>query len=372
MKKYLIYIIALISVAITACDPMKDTLTDLNLDGQAYTKTVNLTLTTNYASKEAANTAIAGMLNSTYPHLGDGSTANVTYNSLPSTIKPVDSLLTNLTYTVTDAEYQATNGTTYKNFTTAKVLEFLTSKYTNPVEKQLVVLSYTFYESGVTTSAGVPVTETFMYLNGAWIKTYQVSQAQYISAGKITVFNFGTADEANLNGYFNTFLKNDAAVSAKSKPGDVQYVSYAYFASSKTYQRIRTLVYDGTNWSYKGYPTTLTFIKKNGKWIADPTVYYTLVTADYTLLGTSTAGTATNRANVAQYKSFNISATNGTQWSNSEIKDALIYILNAKYPNAAVDVSINYVVTYYAYSGTYAYLKMTFVKTASGFEQVTP
>lgn len=367
MKKYLIYLIALITTAIAACNPMKDTMNDLNLDGQPYKKTVNLTLTTNYSSVDDANTKIATTLNASYAHLGDGSNANVTYNSVAPAIKPADSLLANIAYTVTDVDYAATNGTTYKNFSAAKVLEFLGTKYPTPVDKQVVVLSYTFYDSNKTTSAGVAVVETFLYLNNNWIKAYQVSQSQYIAAGKFTVYNFSSGDEASLNGYFNTFLKNDATVSATAVAGDVRYVSFAYFASSKTYQRIRTLTYDGTNWGTKAFPRTLSFIKKSGKWIPDPTVYYTLVKADYTSLGTSTAGNATNRANVAQYASFNISATNGTQWTAAEIADALIYILNAKYPNAAVDPTINYVVTYYEYSGTYAYKKMTFVKSSTGF-----
>src|SRR5690606_4283541 len=106
----------------------------------------------------------------------------------------------------TDADYSDINGNSFKNFSAAKVIEFLQTKYPTAVQNQLTVLNYTYYESGVTTSAGAPVVETFIFLKDTWVKAYKVSQAQYISAGKLTVFNFGAADEANLVGYFNTFL----------------------------------------------------------------------------------------------------------------------------------------------------------------------
>ena len=369
MKKNLLYLLAFVSVIFASCDPLDKTYDEIE---STYKKDVTLTITTNYPTVDAANTGIAGTLNNNYSHLGEGSRAYVTYNSSLTTIKPADSLLANIAYTVTDADYAFINGNQFKNFNSAKFMQFLNTKYPTPVENQLAVISYVYFQSGVTTSAGAPVTETYIYMKGQWMKVYHVSQAQYISAGKLTVFNFGSADEANLNGYFNTFLKSDASVAASAKVGDIKYVSYTYFASNKTYQRIKPLVFDGTNWTSKSIPATpLTFLKKGGTWIPDPTLYYTLVRADYNTIGGSTAGTAAGRANLAQFGSFDVSG-GPNNWTLAQINEGLIVILNAKYGSAPADDTVFYNVTYALFRGAEPTGTTRFVKTANGFEVVAP
>lgn len=373
MKKNILYLLAFVTIIFAACNPLKDEIN--NIKPNPYKKDLVLTLTTTYATVDAANAAIAKTLNSTYPQLADGSKAFVTYNNLPTQIKVADSAAAYTAYTVTDADYLAINKNNNKNFTTAKAIEFLVAKYPAPADKQLQSLTYVYYESGSTTSAGIPAADSFLYLNGTWVKIYQVTSAQYTSVGKGSYFNFAVTDEASLNGYFNAFLKSDAVVSSTAKTGDIKYVSYVFYNSSNKVnsRRVNTLLFDGTNWLYKALPSTpLTFIKQDGTWIPDPTIYYTMTATDYTNLNlagvTYTFGTAANRGNVAQYKSFNISATNGTQWTNAEIVEALKYTLNAKYPNAAANPQLPYVITYYAYSGKYAYVPVKFFKTATGFE----
>jgi hypothetical protein len=389
MKKNILYLLAFITVIVAACNPLKDEIN--NIKPVPFTKTLNLTLdatdyallpSSNYAAKAGyfatvadANASIAVILNAKYPQLDNGSLAYITYNSLPAQIKLADSVASYTAYTVTDADYLAINKNSNKNFTTAKAIEFLGSKFPMPAEKQLQSLTYVYFESGSTTSAGIPAADSFLYLNGAWTKIYQVTAAQYTSVGKGSYFNFATADEVNFNSFFNSFLKGDAVVSSTAKTGDTKYVSYLFYNSSSRInsRRVNTLQFDGLNWVYKAIPSgPLTFIKQDGKWIPDPTIYYTMTATDYTNLNlagvTYTFGTAANRGNVAQYKSFNISATNGTQWTNAEIVEALKYTLNAKYPNAAANPQLPYVITYYAYSGKYAYVPVKFFKTATGFE----
>lgn len=361
-----------------ACNPLDDAINDIK-PNPADTKTMALTLTSTYNSVDAANTGIATTLNKDYAQMPNGTKANVVYNFLAAQIKPADSLLATVPiapatqptqYTVTDGDYAAINGNAFKNFSAAKVIQFLDAKFPTKVEKQLIVLNYVYFESGVTTSAGVPVIETFINLNGAWVKAYHVSQAQYISAGKLTVFNFGAADEPNLTGYFNTFLKSDASVSAKAKIGDVKYVSFAYFASSKTYQRIRTLVFDGTNWTTKAVPSgPLPFLKKNGTWIPDPTVYYTLIRADYNTIGASTIGTVAGRKNLTDFGSFDVSG-GANNWTPEDINLGLILILNAKFSGAPVDETVMYRVTYAWFRGTGPTDTKSFAKTSTGFVYV--
>ncbi|WP_316815295.1 hypothetical protein [Pedobacter nyackensis] len=382
MKKNILYFLAFITVIFASCDPLEDTYNEVK-PGNYKKEGMAITITTAYPTIDAAKTGIAKTLNTSYAQLGDGSSANVTYNSsalLPAQIKPADSVLTNVSvdgkavtqYTVTDADYAVTNGNSFKNFSAVKVVEFLNTKFATKSENQLVVLSYVYFQSGVTTSAGAPVVETFLYKDGAWMKPYHVSEAQYKSAGKMTVFNFGSADDANLNSYFNTFLKSDAVVSATAKTGDVKYVSFTYFSSSRiTSQRIRTLVFDGTNWAYKVVPSTNTlgFLKKNGTWIPDPTVYYTFVPADYTKIADEalTIGNVDNRANLKRFNNFNLVASQTTTWTSADVQAAILFIINKKFESAPADPTVFYNITYTVYTGSTGPATKKFVKTATGF-----
>lgn len=372
MKKNILYLLAFIGVIVAACNPLKDEINNIKPDPNG--QTLKITSTSTYETIAAANTGITALLNKDYLQFANGTKANVTYGYKTNTIKPVDSLYASVQYTVTDADYAATNGNSNKNFTAAKVLDFLEAKYpqaTNPVNK-LVILSYVFFLNGVTT--GTPVVEAYSLQEIGWQKIYLISNAQYTSVGRGINNMFISADAANLANYFNTFLKADASIMLTAKASDRIYVSYrVYQSATVSYQKIYTLTYDGTNWLPNA---TLGFLKKEGKWIPDPTIYYTMTATDYLNLNlttvTYTFGTPTNRGNVAQFKSFNISATNGTQWTPAEIQAALIYTLNLKFPSATPSTEIPYSITYYAYSGKYAYVPVKFFKTATGFVLADP
>ncbi|MDR6785071.1 hypothetical protein ABIE26_003769 [Pedobacter africanus] len=385
MKKNILYLVAFMSMIFVACNPLKDEIN--NIKPVAADKTVVLTLANadygllpagNYArtgfyfaTTADANDFISVILNKKYPQLGDGTKANISYNSMPAQVKPADSLITNnpnpLTYTVTDADYSATNGNNNKNFTTAKSLEFLSKKYPAAVNNQLSILTYAYFESGSTTSAGVPAVDTFIFLNGQWVKAYTVSQAQYISAGKLVLFNFGAADEPNLAGYFSVFLGSDASVTAKAKLGDVKYVAFDYFASSKTYRRIKPLIFDGIKWVSKPVSLgPLAFLRKKGTWIPDPTVYYTLIKADFSVLDKSGVATDAAIANAVTFASFDITG-GANNWTESQITAALILILKTKYASAPVDETVLYKITYGLFKSGVTPTVKTFAKTSTGF-----
>ncbi|MNK01779.1 hypothetical protein D3C87_195870 [compost metagenome] len=372
MKKNILYLLAFITVAFAACNPLKDEIN--NLKPAVVDKTVVIASTSNYQSVALANTGISALLNKSYLHLPDGTKANVTYNSVPTQIKAADSLLastgtTPTQYTVLAADYPLVSGNSNLNFNTANVIKFLDIKFPSKVENQLIVLTYNYFENGAVNPA-VQVTETFLYLNGAWTKAYQVTQAQYASVGKVNVFNFGSADEPNLVGYFNTFLKSDASVSGKAKVGDVKNVSFTYFSSSKLYQRIKALIFDGVNWGTKPVPASaLSFLKKNGTWIPDPTVYYTLVVADFAVLNGDEGkkiGTDAARANAIRFASFDVTG-GGNNWTEDEIMNVLLLILKTKYPNAPIDETVLYKITYGVFKGSVTPTVKSFAKTSTGF-----
>nr|WP_162988845.1 hypothetical protein [Pedobacter schmidteae] len=389
MKKNILYLVAFISVIFAACNPLKDEINNLN---PPAAKTLAFTLTatdygalpqSNYAQKglyfattDDAIASIPVILNSKYAQFGDGTKANIAYNSLPAQVKPADSVYANVQYTVTTSDYADAapvvgNGT-FKTYSVAQATAFLEWKYpkaTSPVNK-IVLLTYQFFQSNATPSAGVTVTEAFLLSASGWQKMYLISPAQYATLGRGINNAFTSADVPNFSSYFNALLKADPNV-VSPKAGDVRYVSYKYQQSSTLiYQRVFATIFDGTNWGIKSVPVApLSFLKKKGAWILDPTVYYTLVVADFAVLTTDEGkkiGSDAARANAIRFASFDVTGGQNN-WTESEIMNVLLLILKTKYPNAPVDETVLYKITYGLFKGGVTPTEKSFIKTSAGF-----
>lgn len=380
MKK-IFNLLSVIAVAIsfTACHPLDNTYKELGdlpspeIAPSVVTTSVTLSAadygllpTTNYAKTsfyfktlDDAKTSIPVILAAKYPRYADKSSVIVTYANVPTTIKVADSSFVNVSYTVQPTDY------TFTNFSAAQVLTFLGVKYPTPVANQLAVLTFNFFENGANTNA---VTQSFLYLNNAWTRIYHVSAAQYASVGKGgNNNNFAAADATLIPSYLNTFLKADPSVSVTAKVGDVRYVSYKYYGGStaNTFQRVQPLTYDGTNWVTTPQPAApLAFAKNNGTWVADNTVNYTLTPADHVTLTTYTFGSAAARANLASFKSVDLRTTSSTSWTSAEIANAVAEFAKNTYKTPEQNQIFN--LSYYGYTGTYAYyvVKLKYVGTA--------
>ena len=273
------------------------------------------------------------------PFLNDGSTATVGYTLAPANLKVADSLYADVFYKVTSADYTAT-GSKYGDYEPSDVLGFLAYKYPNAVANQLAVISFTLYSGGV----DQPAVNSYLFLGGAWIQIYQISPAQYTQAGEGKYDQFTAADLSKMPGEFNFFLKNDFSIADTAKAGDVEYVSYSYYASGD-YQKVFALTYDGSNWGAVNTQATGSFLKKSGTWSAVlpvPTITHTLTSADITLITNSTAGTSAERTNLGKYGDF-------SNWSASDLDAAFIVVLTADYPTPAT--GDNYNVVYLNYTG---------------------
>lgn len=346
MKKIL-YLSALLALAFTACQKQP------NLVPASYTKTMNLTLqqsdyqllpkadypyyTYTFDNTADANTYIPVILNARDPQLGNGSVANVSYTVSAPYLKLADSVYADVAYTLTGADYLLLPGNKYTDFSLAQVLAWLPYKYPTPVANQLALLTFNYYNGGSTNVA----TLSFLYLGGAWQTIYTISPAQYTAEG-LGKYDQFTSAQANLPGYFNALLKADVVLMATAKYGDVQYVSFDYYGGG-TFQRVIPLVYNGTNWVNTAVITnTLNYIKSNGTWIPNPTVYYTLGKADFTLIANSTIGTAAERTNLGQYGDF-------SGWAAADLNSAMILVLTTDFTTPKVN--IDYKVTYLNYTG---------------------
>jgi hypothetical protein len=360
MKK-IYYLLALTAMAFSACQkqpivPVPSSLSLTKTATLAFTlaqsdykllpSTAYPTTTFSFKSAADADNYIPTILNAKEStKLNDGSTAAVTYTLAKpgTTISIPDTLFKDVSYTVSSADYAAVTGGTFKDLSASQVISFLKYKYPNPVPNQLAVISYTFY-----TGSDNSVINSFLYLNGAWKKIYQVSPAQY-TALNLGSADFGSGDVPNLPAYFNTFLKNDPSIVDTAKAGDVIYVSYKYFVSSaNTFQRVLPLTFDGTNFTVTPTPVQATgnYKKTAGTWAAVaalPVVNYTVTIADTQLIGASTAGTAAERSNVAQYHDFE------TAWTTADLNAAMIVVLTANFPSPQLQTI--YRVTYNAYVG---------------------
>ncbi len=361
MKKiYHLFTLAALAAVFTSCHPLDKTYKSLDGLGKPA-QTLNYTLqasdytllpstvaaykSLSFATSTDANTNIPTILNYKFFDYGDGSNANITYNvTAPGSIKLADSVSKDVNYTLTNADYLLLPGNKYTDFTIAQTLSWLPYKYPSAVANQEAVLTFNYYNSTTTVQ-----TFAFLYLNGAWQQIYLLSAAQYVAVGRGGYNEFTSADDATLISYLNAILKADLSVSLTAKTGQIEYVSFLYYSATKvTSQRVIPLVFDGTNWGTANTTATLPFAKSSGKWIADPTVYYTLTTADTKLIGNPTGtnnqtiGTTAERANLYQYGDF-------SGWAQTDIQNALILVLTTDFPNPKVNV--DYKVTYLLYSG---------------------
>ncbi|HWZ36453.1 MAG TPA: hypothetical protein VNW51_09850 [Mucilaginibacter sp.] len=391
MKKIFYLLAVAATVIVSACNPLDKTYKQLgDLPAPAASAvSANLTLSAadyalapkgyyavkglSFKSIDSAKLQIPVILAAKYPTYGEKSNITVTYNNTPPTIKLADSAYANVAYAVVNpTDYTASasvTGTTFKDYNDAQVLLFLTYKYPTPMANQLSLLTYQYYQAGVTPSSGATTTDSFIYFNGAWTKIYTVSAAQYASVGHGTYNQFVVGDAAaTIVGYINTFLKNDANVALTAKYGDVRYVSYNYYTSSTkaTSQRVQTVTFDGANWVTTPIAaTSLSFVKTNGVWIADNTVTYKLVTADYKIIA-AIPGVASDAAmaNLNSFGNFNIQG-GATSWTDAQINAGIIALLKSKY--TAAELNQKFVITYAAYNGANITVTKTFVYDGTTF-----
>lgn len=351
MKKIFFLITALV-IVISACQKQPNL-----LPTTGYVKSMNLTLqasdyqllpTSVYAynalgfySYGDANAYIPAILAARDPQLANNSKANVTFNLLTPNIQLPDSSYADIAYTLTSADYVAA-GSKYGDLTASGVLSFLAYKYPSPQPNQLSVLTYVLY-----TGTDNTVTNSFLYVNGSWMKIYQVSAAQYTFAGEGKYDQFSASDNAHLLSYFNYFLKNDPTVADTVQTGDVDYISYSWYnGGTKPYnfQRVQALTYNGNNWVISSTPATLPFIKSGGAWTSNGSIYHTLTSSDISLIAASSVAPATLLTNLGKYGDFE-SGSSG--WTTAELNAAFILILQADYPTPKTNT--NYVITYLLY-----------------------
>lgn len=373
MKKYIYLIASFAALTFTACDPMEDVYEELDaINPDVYAPELAIELSTKdyellkktdgvpayvtkdyyFASEEEAAVYIPQILNSKYPQFDNGTSVTASYNKLVYKVPAkVSSAEKSVAYEVTEEDYIAT-GNRYKNFDSkGKIVDFLKYKFTGelaPVERQVVVLSYMWYNG--TANA---VTSSFYFIEGEWrTNVYHVTADDYASVDN-GFGSFKGSDEPMLPVYFDKFLQ---AKIVGPKLNDVQYVSYKFYIGRNDQpQRILAMIFNGSKWvpveKNIVAAASLQFAKQDGKWKPDLTIRYSLVAADYQWIAANTAlGNENNRANLKQYGNFfQGSTTSSNYWSPEAINVAIGALLKDKYPNS--EEGQKYQVSYAAYKG---------------------
>lgn len=354
MKKTL-YLFTFVAMVFTACQkqpivPLYTTpqaTTDMSIalaasDYQLLPTTAYPYKTLTFDDDADAEYYIPTILNSKYAKLADGSTIAVTYTKSPLYFKPnADSLYADVAYTLTSADYLLLPNNKYTDFSLSQVLAWLPYKYPTPTANELKLLTFTPYPATLTPPY------SFIYYSGSWRMAYTITPAQYASIGLGKYNQITTTNDAQLHSTLGAFLKNDITITDTVKAGDIEFVSFDYYASGNAYQRVIPLEYDGNNFvapqSSTGGPVN--FIKKAGKWEFVqplPVIAYTLTTADNTLIVNGAAGSATAKSNLGQYGDFSSS------WTLSDLNAAMIEVLTADFTTP--ETNTIYAVTFNNYN----------------------
>ncbi|NLP57608.1 hypothetical protein [Lutibacter sp. B1] len=364
MKK-IIYILMVLGVTFTSCDPMDDIYDDIDAQNEVISGEIEFTLSDddyeeldlsygNFNSVDDAKSMIPGLLEDKYPAWGEGSLATVTFK-IYAPKKTEKSLIV---YTVSSEDYD-TLGFTYGNFSSMdEIVTFLDWKYPDPADRVLVSLTYEYYSGGVST-----LNNGFLYLNGAWEFIQGFTADEYNTMGE-SYPNFSNQDEAESK--IPIFLKEKFKYDTK-KAGDIEAIMYKLYTTdvddldgdgktddSATYSYVSYYIFDGENWSLYDniINETVKFGHDGSTWVPDNTIKYTLTQADYELVGNG------------YYGNFDVRSGKAEESVDVRLEKINTILLN-NFPN--MEEGQKFVVSYNVYSGANEVWEMKVILEAGAY-----
>ena len=286
MKK-LIYLIMVLGLVFTACDPMDEIHAALDAQEDVIIGEATFSLSDddyddlnlsygNFSSVADAKAMIPDLLSDKYPVWGDGSLATVTFKIYNPKSSPSGNI-----YALSDADHNAITGKTYGNFDRDyHIFNYLEATYPSPSDGEFHSLRYRFYAGGETT-----LTDGFLFENGDWTKFTGFTPDEYNAMGE-SYPNFSSHDEAAIK---IPLALPDIFKFAPKKAGDIVQAMYElYKGGGVTKSYVNNYVFDGSTWSkYNNVSEeTVKFGHDGNVWVPDNTIKYTLTAADYQSLGT--------------------------------------------------------------------------------------
>ena len=273
-------------------------------------------------------------------------------------------------YTVTTEDYDANPDTAeFDNFDdVAQIYTFLDAKYPTPADRDLVSLTYKFYDGTAKT-----LNNGFFYTNGAWEMIQGFTDAEYTLMGE-GFPNFSSADEAATK--IPIYLKDKFKYEPK-EAGDIESIMYKLYSTdvddvdgdgrvddNTTVSFIGYYIYDGSSWSKYNNEIfeTLQFGFDGTTWIPDNTIKYTLAREDYTFIGDALASKYSGpAASASNYGNFDRRVGNAAEWTDAMLVEGMGILLDDKAPNA--EEGQKYIMTFDIYNGAAGTESLGVIKT---------
>lgn len=342
------------SLFLISCEPVEDLENEINneLDNTPITGVVEYTLVEedytdvleldfpNFSNSDQARELVPSLLEELFPFWGKGSQALVTFD-LYSPQLSVDGDATE--YTVMDEEYEPySNYGNFDNYTDIK--DFLSNKYQNAADGELVLLTFKFYSGSVNT-----LIEGFVFNGTDWAKTTMVTDDQYEEMGHGQYNNFDSEDQAETK--LGILLNNTVSYEVIEE-GTVKHILYKYYSGSVNYQ-VANFVYSNNMWVLltNVATETLQFGHDGDTWVPDNTIKYELTADDFSFIADALSSTYPDQTSSAgNYSNFDRREGNSAYWSEEMILEAMNILLDSKNPNA--ENGQKYEITYAIYNGT--------------------
>jgi len=338
-----------LGLVFTACDPMDDIHGTLDAQEDIIIGEATFTLSDDdydyldlgygtFSSIDDAKTMIPDLLTSKYPVWGDGSLATVTFKiyAPKKTEKSLE------VYTVSSSDYDEL-GFSYGNFSkSSDMITFLDWKYPNPEYRMLVSLTYKYYNGSVNT-----LKNGFIFVDGEWNFLQGFTRDEYNLMGEnYDNFTSKTTAENRIPIFLKDYFKYETKVE-----GDVASIMYNIYQEDyddidedgktddkATYSYAFYAIYDGATWSEYNNELneTIKFGHDGTVWVPDNTIKYTLVQADYDLVGNG------------HYANFDVRAGKDEELESARLEKINTILLN-NFPGMAEGQK--FAVSYDVYSG---------------------
>ena len=286
MMKKLIYLTMVLGLVFTSCEPMDDIHAALDAQENIISGEATFAMSDddydfldlgygNFNSVDDAKDMIPGLLSNNYPVWGNGSLAAVTFKIYSPKSSPSENI-----YALSDDEHNAITGKTYGNFDRDyHIFNYLEDTYPSPSDGDFYSLRYRFYAGGEST-----LTDGFLFENGDWTKITGFTEDEYKAMGE-SYPNFSSHDEAAIK--IPLALPDIFKFSPKSAGDIVQAMYELYKGGGVTKSYVNNYVFDGSTWApYNNVAEeTVKFGHDGNVWVPDNTIKYTLIQADYDLVG---------------------------------------------------------------------------------------
>ncbi len=351
MKNSIYFLMLLVGLVFTGCEPMEDIHEDVDAELEARPNVGNesLILTEEdyenlgfdrsyFVSVEEANDSLPDYLSELYPVLGEGSIANVT----AEIAEPVDYSLSKTEYEVTKEDYTAV-GSKYGNFDNlADVYNLIDYKFPGAEAGTIIELTYIWYSGSAS-----EVTSEFLKVNeDTWTEVLYLESEDYQEMGE-AFSNFDSRTEAMNK--IPVYLNQLNPYAAADESQDVLFKVYLGGGESASY--LQTFTYDGVRWQ-GSFERTLQFGYSGTQWEPDNTILYTMDAADFELVGEELEEKYVDPAwSAGNYANFDRREGNRNYWSDEMLLEAVNIVLNNNVaPNA--EEGQKYVVYFAIYNGS--------------------